>query len=103
MHYPTSAIDEIIAHEKPIKLNPEQVVVDDIGTTLASEIRKFQREQKRAEHFANIRENYKPCRKNKCGLFHKNCCFNKSFEEQKKCFDNREFEKPSDAPQAEAK
>ena len=62
MHYPTSAIDEIIAHEKPIKLNPEQVVVDDIGTTLASEIRKFQREQKRAEHFANIRENYKPCR-----------------------------------------
>ena len=93
MHYPTSPIDEIIANERPIKLNPDQVLVDDVGTTLAQSIRKYNREQKRAEHDANIRENYRPCRK-KCKLFHKNCCFNKTFEEQKSCWDNKEYEKP---------
>ena len=98
MHYPSSPIDDIIANERPIKVDPSQVLVDDIGTTLAQSLRKFNREQKRAEHDANLRENYKPCRKNKCKLFLTRRCYLKTLEEQKSCWDNKEYLKPIPEP-----
>ena len=94
MHYPSTPIDEILANEKPIKVDPEHVLVDNIGTTLAEHIRKQEKEQKQRERDANIHVNHKFCRKNKCGLFHIRRCFAKSYEEQLKCVTDKDYEKP---------
>ena len=96
MDYPRTPIDEIIAHEKPIKVNPEHVLVDDVGTTLATEIKRFQKEQKQRERDANIHVNHKFCRKNKCGLFHIRRCFAKSYEQQLECVNCKGYERPEE-------
>lgn len=93
MHNPNDLIQEMLASEKPIKVNPDSVLVDDVGRTLAQMIRKDRREKKRAEHDANLRENHVYCRK-RCKLFKERRCFKKTYEQQTECVNSRGYEKP---------
>ena len=54
--------------------------------------RQIERDRKKAEHDANIRCNYRYCRK-KCKLFKERRCYKKTFEEQKTCADSRGYER----------
>jgi len=63
--------------------------------------RKRSKQLKQQMRDANLRENFKPCRKNKCGKFKERSCFFKSFEQQKKCWENKDYEKPEENPPAQ--
>lgn len=86
MDDPKSVIQDIISDEPPITVPFQPLMQGDMGQIM----RKIERERKRSEHDANIRENYTFCRK-KCKLFKKCQCFKKSFDEQKDCADSGKY------------
>ena len=86
MEDPQSVVDAIVASEEPIKLNNRPLIEGEFSSMM----RKLERERKQAFRDANIRENFKYCRK-RCRLFKKCSCFKKSYEEQRQCFESQKY------------